>query len=404
MLHKLSLAVRAYPEEELLEKMAIISREDHIKALSRDEQKVLELAKARGIKVPEKTTWVFDPATGQPKSIKVPDIENLRVSQGKGPGKQVSTKVLTEKGFKNVRHRVPEPSPMPKNLKQQATERLIGQEYGDVSKSKLKQFRHRTVGPVKRFWAGRNLMGKWPNRLALLGALGASGLGIKAYLDANRPPPVVPDELPPEYYMDDAWKSAGYVEDIAATPRPVPQPKISPPSTKPPAALASGTRKPGAPGIPAASASGISGGPPSSGGSGDNKVASPLDRALKKQADDAIFPLLAGGAGGLGGYWLTDKFLSPYLKQREGAILAEIAKKQRAVDNLKKLRQYAPVGAAAAGAILLAALAASKARKSEAQRQQAYSVIQNPISSYDPSQSGFYPEEMINFGSPQGFY
>ena len=133
----------------------------------------------------------------------------------------------------------------------------------------------------------------------------------------------------------------------------------------------------------------------------DSKVGSALQRAIQKKSNDTTFPLVAAGAGGLGGYALSEKFLEPYLKQREASLLAEILKKQQAVRNVQKIQRYAPLGAAAAGAILLAALAAVKARKSEAARQQAYP---NPIQTYDPAGAGFYPEEAVNMGSPEGFY
>lgn len=193
-------------------------------------------------------------------------------------------------------------------------------------------------------------------------------------------------------------KFSGYIEDIASTPRPVAQPKISPPSTKPPAALASSTRKPGAGGMAVPGVSGISG---TQSDSGSDKLSSPLARALKKQADDAVFPMVAAGAGGLAGHALSEKFLAPYLKQREASILAEILKKQQSVKNIQKIQKYAPFGAAAAGAILLAALAAIKARNNEAMRQQA---LQGQMQPYDPTGAGFYPEESVNFGSPQDIY
>jgi len=379
MLHKLSLATRAYSEEELMQKIAIISREQDAAIKARLEDKARALANLRGIEIPivERDVVNVPKATAElragarsatPDTIFMEDIANTRLSpKGKGPE------------FSKLR------------------EKAIQDEFGDVAKSKAKQLRHRTVGPLRRFWAGRNAFGKWPNRLALLGGLGAAGLGIRAYLNANKSP-----ELPADDAIVEYWKGAGYVEDIASTPRPVSQPKVSPPSTKPPSALASSTRTPGAPGAPSPGAEGISGGSPSPEGGG--LKAGSFQRRLQKQADDSIFPLVAGGAGGVGGFMLADKLLNPYLKNRENALLKEIAQKQVAVDRLRGAQKFSPFGAAAAGAILLAALAAAKARKSEAERQQAYNVIQNPLQAYDPSGAGFYPDQQVPVGSPQGFY
>jgi len=410
MLHKLALVVNC-PEDALLEKLAIISREEHFKALKRDEQKALELAKLRKVEVPMKVEQGIDIATGKPITRRVPDIAGTRISTPQRAGtpsrRTLKTKVKTPRGTIELSHNVPQPTPLPRARAGKLRERAIREAYGDVSKSRLKQLRHRFLGPVKRFWSGANAFkNPWANRLALLGALGASGLGIKAYLDANQTPQIG-SSLPPDSYGDidpqmlmlmqqypEAWKGAAYVQDIAATPRPTPQPKVTAPTTKAPSALAATAR----------TVTGVS-----TGGSSATKNTSESSEdkisTIKKQAvDDMAFPLVAGGAGGVGGYMLAKKFLTPYLQGQEKDILREIAAKQEALKNLQKAQKYGPWGAAAAGAILLAALAAYKARRSEEQRQQAYSVIQNPIRSYDPSGAGYNPEEQVPFGTPPSFY
>ena len=380
MLHKLALATKVYSEEELLTKMAIISREEHLRGMKEMRQKATELAKLRGVDIPIVERDVVDVAKAK---------EQLR--RGKTPD---PTTILKEDiAGTRIRGKAPE------GTFEKLRERGIQEEFGDVSKSKAKQLRHRAVGPVRRFWAGQSGLGsKWPNRLALLGALGTTGLGIKAYLDATRTPEALATGIPPE--LEEYFKTGAYVEDIASTPRPVAQPKVSPPTTKPPSALASSTRKPGAPGVPEPGAEGISGGASAQGTGG--KIASPLQQAIEKQSqDDAIFPLAAAGAGGLAGYGATQHFLGPYLERKKAEILAEIARKQQTVKNLDKIHKFAPFGAAAAGAILLAALAAYKAKSKQ---EEARRAVPTQIGAYDPSGAGFTPEMQIPFGSPQGFY
>ena len=150
MIHELALATNP----QLMEKLAITVAQ-HQAGQARDVEKLLEMARARGIDIPRVEKVVgWDPKTQKHIKDMVPDIENLRMSKA-GPGHSA----LIEKEIQK-------------------------KHTGLTAGSKLRQ---KTLGKFKRFWGGTGgLGGKWRNRLALVGGLGALGLGIKSYMDANR--------------------------------------------------------------------------------------------------------------------------------------------------------------------------------------------------------------------------
>jgi 7-keto-8-aminopelargonate synthetase-like enzyme len=74
--------------------------------------------------------------------------------------------------------------------------------------------------------------------------------------------------------------------------------------------------------------------------------------------DDFLAGILGAGAGGVGGYALGKKFLDPMLG-RKAQQAEEVARR------LRKGQALAPLGAAALGALVLAAIAAANARKNE---------------------------------------
>ena len=411
MLHNLALA--ANDNNPSLLKEAIISPAEDRLIQERLERKAVEMANARGINVPLVSKPQFDPGTGKVISGLTPDIENLRmnprakattgIAQGLTPNSLANPEVV--KGLAEL-----EPSPgANKAFKQQHTipgrsvspggqsaliEKEIQKAHGTVSNSPLKKLRHNTVGKAKRVWGGKGLLGgKWRNRAGIIGGAAALGLGIKAYLDANKTPQ--PTLAPPEpeqsqYPAYEGYPKMGaskYSPDAVTIPTPTAQPKVAPlgPGVgSTPKITASGGGKTTSSGF-----LGGSSGSGSSSGGGDSKVA----------ADEGILPLLGVGAGGLGGWALGEKVISPLLENKEKQIAEEIARKQQILGNYRKVRKAAPMGAAAAGALLLAALTAMYVKKKSQPTGPLRPIQVNP---YDQTGAGFAPQEQNQWGNYYG--
>jgi len=267
-------------------------------------------------------------------------------------------------------------------------EREIQKQHGTVARNPLKQLRHRTVGKAKRVWGGKGLLGgKLRNRAAILGSLGALGLGMKAFSDSNdtpapvaQPQPVDPYSQPRYMSYDDLARyakmgSSKYSPDAVTIPKPTALPRVNPlgPSVKSVSAL-----KPGSDGV-----GGLPSAPKPPGSS--TKAA-----AIAKQADEGVLPLLGMGAGGLGGWALGEKVISPILQNRERVL-------QEKLKNLQAARKVTPMGAAAAGALLLAALTMAMTKKKDAPQQ-----LDPQFAPYDPSGAGFYPTDQRGIGNFYG--
>lgn len=435
MLHKIALAVS--PETPTLIKEALPSREQQMAESARLEQKAFELAESRGVDIPFNETTYPDPKTGKTVRMQEPDIAGTRMSGNENAPKNRQEPVFSKDPQTGKTVGKPNVTPPPsKPGRSQLLEKEVIKAHGTVSQSPAKQLRHRTIGKGKRFLAGQGGLGsKLKNRGAVGLGLGALGLGINAYLDSNKarqpeeviPPPVSSQEQ--QYMQQQAaqyhpyFKGASmkYVQDMANIPKPPSQPQVSAPG---PGVSGVGKLK-GGPGTPMGSGIGSGAGGMGSGADGGSggKTAALSDfllssAALKKTlakktavnalpgnekaASEATVPMLAAGAGGLGGWALGEKLIAPALQQRESALIDAIARQEAILAKLKKARKAAPMGAAAAGAILLAALTAVKARQSE--RRGAGGV---QITPHDPTGAGFAPGDQANMypgngGNPYG--
>jgi len=356
MLHKLALA--ANKNNPTLLKEALPTPAEDLLIKQRIDQKAMDLAHARGIDVPLVPKAQFDPGTGNVIKGLEPSTEKLRMSKKGQP-----TSALVEKEIQKA--------------------------HGQVSNSKLKQLRHNTVGKAKRVWGGKGLLGgKWRNRAAILGGVGALGLGLKSYFDSDDTPQ--PQQAPPEpeypaYGGYPKMGSSKYSPDAVTIPKPTAQPKVSP-------------LGPGVGSTPTISASGMgSTTSPGLGGSSKGSGGSMSGGGSKEAGDEGVGALLGVGAGGLGGWALGEKVLAPILKNKERNIAEEIARKQQTLQGYQKLRKAAPIGAAAAGALLLAALTAMYTRK---KTQQEVRPVQ--INPYDQTQAGFNPHEQNQWGNFYG--
>jgi len=350
MIHRLALATNP----QLLEKVAI-TVEQHQAGRSRDIQKAIDLAVARGQEIPLVPKAVgWDPVKKEVIEEMVPDVANMRMS-----GKPATPPTGAAKVAPGL------------------IEKEIQQAHSGLTP--VKKLRHQTVGKAKRLWGGAGgLGGKWRNRLALLGGLGAIGLGAKSYLDQNR---MDQPQLQPQQNYN-KMGAFTYVQDAANIPKPPSQPKVPSPG---PGVKGVGQMGPQAP-------AGVLGAPKGDTGAGGSDKESAAAPGVLKQADETLLPVLAGGLGGVAGWGLGEKVVKPMIESRERTLAEAIAKHQRDLARLKGAKQMVPIGAAAAGALLLAALAASKARQDE--RMQA-SYPPQAITSYDPSGAGFVPNNMV---------
>jgi hypothetical protein len=115
----------------------------------------------------------------------------------------------------------------------------------------------------------------------------------------------------------------------------------------------------------------------------------------KVAESEAVYPLLAAGAGGVAGHHLGTKLVQPYLKAQERAQQLRIQNAQAAAKALKGAGTTAPATVAAAGALLLAALTALALKRKQAPNGAYGNAFQN----YDTSGGGFAPYDQQEFGS-----
>lgn len=376
MLHKLALASNG---QSPLVKEAIPSP-DAQRQIARDlELKARYMGRARGHKMPKM------PAP-QPRGPLFKHVE--------GPAYQSYGGLLRdipERQVQDIRMGKPTEKATAAFKKSPALiEKEIQKAHGRVAQSPMRQLRHRTLGKAKGWWGGRGLLGgKWRNRLALLGGAGALGAGIKAYLDANKTPqpelaPPVPQEQPaegPQYltyedlygydYGYPKMSSSKYSPDAVTIPKPTSLPKVNPLG---PGVSSTPTLKPDGAGSPLAAA--------------EPSESTSKSAGLLKRSDAGVLPLLGLGAGGLGGWALGQKVISPILESEEG----RLASRMKA---LQKVRKAAPMGAAAAGALLLAALTAAFAKRQAR-------GIPTRMAAYDQTNAGFMPENSMQLGQFYG--
>ncbi len=365
MIHQLALATNP----QLLEKLAAISVEEHMAGKARDLEKLKEMAAARGMTPPMVAKPRWDAAAGKMVEEMVPDWDNFRMQK---PGR--------------IAYGMPE-KPTVSQTGGALVEKEIQKKHTNLTP--VKKLRHNTLGSLKRFWGGQGgLGGKWRNRAGLVGGLGAVGLGVKAYMDSNRltDPAIAQQQLQPDYAKMGAFP---YVQDAANIPKPPSQPKVPSPGPGVAGVGSMSSKKP----------SGALGAPKALGGTSGSSKETLAAYLGEKHAEDATLPVLAGGIGGIGGWALGDRVLKPMLESKEQNLADVIAKHQKNMARIQGAKKAVPLGTAAAGALILAALAAIKARQYEhmAQQQQQYAPT---ISAYDQSGGGYVPNNAVH----PGFY
>lgn len=126
---------------------------------------------------------------------------------------------------------------------------------------------------------------------------------------------------------------------------------------------------------------------------------------LRKLAflDEGLTPAAAGLAGGAGGYLAGKHLVNPVLEMKKRSILEKMLRGEEMVKKLETGTKYGPLAAATIGAILLAGIAANRARKSERERieqQLLYAQLQQVMEARGGA--GFSPEDQVRFGDPSG--
>jgi hypothetical protein len=117
-------------------------------------------------------------------------------------------------------------------------------------------------------------------------------------------------------------------------------------------------------------------------------------RILKKLAllDEGISPVVAGGAGGVGGYMAGKHIINPLLESRKRSIIDKMLKGESILKKLETGTKFAPIAAATIGALLLASIAASRAKQHERERiqdQLLYAQLQEQMGSSQANEVPF---------------
>jgi len=121
---------------------------------------------------------------------------------------------------------------------------------------------------------------------------------------------------------------------------------------------------------------------------------------LKKLAflDEGISPAIAGGAGGVGGYMAGKHLVNPMLEKQKRSIIDNMLRGEGILKKLDTGTKLVPIAAATIGALLLAALAASRAKQHERERiqdQLLYAQLQKQLG----NSQGFSASNEIPFGN-----
>jgi hypothetical protein len=384
MIHKLALITSLCSEKELLEKLAISMKEDN-----RIQQQLIDKSRALGAEVPMVKRREMNPETGKIVEETLPDIGAMdrkrspvglkeKPLQGELLSMQEKLKTMENApgthpaDVEYLKQKIHMAETAPTRMPNPAAVKEIHKAHGIVSNSIPARLRQHYVAPVKRFWSGMNTLGTqwnpspWKNRLLVgLPAAGLAGLGIKGYLDSRRTPQ-------PE-------KFSAYVNDIASVPRPAPIPRLTAPG-------------PFSKSLPMAEPVGKN---------ENSNVNAPKSQQTKTSDDNnSMLPILGAGAGGLAGHLVGSKIIAPLAEAKEKSLASEMASLQSKLDNWRRVREYGPATVTVAGAILLAALAARKARENERERQ---GIPSRSLQQFNSS-GGFRPEDQVEVGSGRAFY
>ncbi len=151
------------------------------------------------------------------------------------------------------------------------------------------------------------------------------------------------------------------------------------------------------------------GGPKSTGGGMVTAPAGGGPKQVLAFLDEGLGPAMAGAAGGGLGYLAGSKIINPIIQNREAALRHKIETGQMALAGMKKTRKASPWIAGAVGALLLATIAARKARADEREKIETRKFWMAPenqglIQEFQGAQAGFAPSEQSTINQQLPFY
>lgn len=116
------------------------------------------------------------------------------------------------------------------------------------------------------------------------------------------------------------------------------------------------------------------------GGAGGEISSSSGGGGATKQAvfEEGLSPMMLGIAGGGGGYLVGKYIANPLLAAREQSVKHTIEKGHQAIAQLQGAQKALPLLGGAVGAVILATIAASRARKSEREKIEQALMWQRP--------------------------
>jgi hypothetical protein len=219
------------------------------------------------------------------------------------------------------------------------------------------KLRHHTIGKARRFWnpVGKSSTRKFLRRAGALGGIAGLGLLGKAWYDSSQNQKAI-DQLRAQGFINKMGTTFDYTPNAPVTPKP---PKF--PSVPKPMSTNAGKPDSLIPGKAPKSSGGDY-----SGESAETKVAM-AGGVLAKAAflEEGVSPLLYGAGGAAGGYLLGKKVVDPLLSMGQDSLRYQINRAQKILEGLEKGKRVAPIAGATIGAILLAAIAAKKAKEKE---------------------------------------
>jgi len=250
--------------------------------------------------------------------------------------------------------------------------------------STAQKVKHHTVGKVRRLWSQPGKY-RWLRRAGLLGGAVGAGLLGKAWIDSAKNDKALKEQAAQlEAYKFGA--NFDYTPNAPVTPKPAKFPKM-------PAPMSTSGGMPDVPKPPKNSAKTQA----YTGESAEMKVATLLHKVAFLES--GAMPWVAGAAGGLGGYYAGKKVIDPILDIGQESLRRKIHIAERIIEGLEKGKKVAPFAGATVGAILLAAIAAKKAKQKERETMERVEAMGGP------EREGFSPYDRRYVNDPYaGFY
>lgn len=133
------------------------------------------------------------------------------------------------------------------------------------------------------------------------------------------------------------------------------------------------------------------------------------DTTKKAFLEAGLGPMMAGAAGGGLGYLAGSHLINPLLAGREAVVRGQMQRGEQLIKQLQSARKATPWVAGAVGALLLASIAAKKARQDERDKIEAAQFWMAPenqalLNEIQGAQTGFMPNEQATINQQYPFY